>query len=138
MSVEIDVRYEGKLHCTATHGPSKSSIATDAPLDNSGKGEAFSPTDLVGAALGTCIMTILGMVAERSGIDLTGTTIRVAKEMASEPSRRIGSLTVRVAYPAGLALSDAAAAKLEKAAAFCPVKQSLHPEVAVNMEFVRQ
>lgn len=136
MSVEMDIRYDGKLHCTATHGPSKVSIATDAPTDNQGKGEAFSPTDLVGAALGSCIMTIMGMVAERSGLDLTGTTIRVRKEMAAHPARRIASLAVTVIYPPNLNLSDEARMKLAKVVEMCPVKHSLHPDIKVTAEFV--
>src|ERR1035437_1065798 len=96
MSVEIDVVYEGQLHCQASHGPSGASLATDAPLDNGGKGDAFSPTDLVAAALGTCVLTIMGLVAQRHSLDLSGAKVHVVKDMVGpkegSPVRRIGSL----------------------------------------------
>src|SRR5438094_10031833 len=81
MAVEIDIVYEGQLHCVATHGPSGATLPTDAPVDNHGKGESFSPTDLVAAALGTCVMTIMGVVAERHQPYPTGTRSHVHKEM---------------------------------------------------------
>ena len=90
MSVEIRTVYEGQLHCTATHGPSQVQLSTDAPLDNGGRGESFSPTDLVATALGTCVMTILGLVADRHQLDLRGTQVNVIKEMVQKPIR--GSL----------------------------------------------
>ena len=77
MSVDIIIEYTGGLHCKATHGPSKAQLITDAPKDNGGKGEAFSPTDLVATAVGTCIMPIMGLIAPRGGIDLKGTKIHV-------------------------------------------------------------
>ncbi|MDB4423191.1 OsmC family protein, partial [Rhodopirellula sp.] len=92
MAVEIKVGYTGQLRCEATHGPSGEKLSTDAPTDNGGKGESFSPTDLVATALGTCVMTILGLVAERHDLDLGGTQIQVTKEMITEPVRRIGVL----------------------------------------------
>src|SRR5437762_1539105 len=115
MAVDIDVVYEGQLCCVATHGPSRAQIVTDAPIDNHGKGEAFSPTDLVGAALGTCIMTVMGIVAERHQLDLTGTRVHVTKEMVQQPIRRIGDLIVTVTVPAEKAarLSEGDRAKLE-------------------------
>ena len=93
MAVTIDVEYVGDLHCEAVHGPSGIRLMTDAPVDNGGKGEAFSPTDLAATALGTCLVTIMGIVAQRHGWDLTGTRVRVVKEMTAVPMRRIGALT---------------------------------------------
>src|SRR5215210_6618245 len=81
--VQIDIAYQGELRCDARHRPSGASFVTDAPVDNMGKGESFSPTDLVATALGTCMLTIMGIYAERHAIDLRGTTVTVAKEMAS-------------------------------------------------------
>jgi hypothetical protein len=85
MAVEVDITYEGWLQRTASHGPSGNTITTDAPVDNGGRGEAFSPTDLVAAALGTCIITVMALVAQRSGSDLKGTHIHVIKEMTFGP-----------------------------------------------------
>jgi putative redox protein len=136
MPVEIDVVYEGGLHCNATHGPSKQQLTTDAPLDNGGKGEAFSPTDLVATALGTCMVTIMGLFAKRNNLDIDGLKVLVLKEMVAEPVRRIGSLKTRLVFPAGKALSPEDRAKLEAAAKACPVKQSLHPDVKIPLEFV--
>lgn len=138
MAVEIDIVYEGQLRCVATHGPSNATLATDAPVDNHGKGESFSPTDLVATALGTCVMTIMGIVAERNQIDLTGTRIQVTKEMVQQPIRRIGRLPVTVTIPADKAAKVSAAdrTKLETAARHCPVHQSLHPEIDSPIEFV--
>ena len=138
MAVDIDLVYEGQLHCAATHGPSGATLATDAPVDNHGRGESFSPTDLVATALGACVMTIMGIVAERNQIDLTGTRIRVSKEMIQQPVRRIGRLPVIVTIPADKAVKVAVAdrTKLETAARHCPVHQSLHPDIDSPIEFV--
>ena len=138
MAVEIDIVYEGQLHCVATHGPSGATLPTDAPVDNHGKGESFSPTDLVAAALGTCVMTIMGIVADRHQLDLTGTRIHVTKEMIQEPIRRIGRLAVTITVPAEKAvrLSASDRSRLETAAHHCPVHQSLHPDVQAPIEFV--
>src|SRR6476661_5744506 len=97
--VEINATYEGQLHCTATHGPSGATLPTDAPKDNMGKGEAFSPTDLMATALATCVLTTMGIVAQRAGIDMTGATARVTKEMVSTPHRRIGRLPCTIHMP---------------------------------------
>lgn len=132
--VEIDVVYEGQLHCRLTHGPSGQVITTDAPRDNQGKGEAFSPTDLVGAALGSCVLTTMGIVAQRHQIDLTGTTAHVTKEMATTPVRRIARLSVTVTFPR--AFSDQERALLERAALACPVHRSLHQDVEAPVTFV--
>jgi len=136
MGVEMQIAYEGQLRCRATHGPSGAVLVTDAPLDNGGNAASFSPTDLVATATGACIMTIMGLVAQRHNLDLTGTTIRVVKEMVAEPVRRIGALTITITLPKGLALGADDRARLERAAQACPVKHSLHPEVKVAVTFV--
>lgn len=135
MAVTIDIAYTGELRCRATHGPSGESFGTDAPTDNGGKGEAFSPTDLVATALGTCLVTVMGIFAKRSGLDLDGTRVQVVKEMVSDPVRRIGALRVRVTFPAGRRFSEHDRACLERTAHTCPVRQSLHPDVTVEMTF---
>lgn len=135
MAVTIDIGYLGDLHCEAVHGPSGMRLVTDAPLDNGGKGEAFSPTDLTATALGTCLMTIMGLVARRHGWDLAGTRVRVIKEMTSVPLRRIGALHATISVPPGRVASPSDRAVLERAAETCPVRQSLHPDVAVTMAF---
>jgi putative redox protein len=100
--VEIRIEYEGGLRCRAAHGPSGAILLTDAPVDNMGKGEAFSPTDLVATALGTCMMTIMGIAADRMGLDLRGATATVTKEMVTSPLRRIGKLAVTIKVPGKL------------------------------------
>ena len=136
MAVEIQIAYEGGLHCAAIHGPSRQTLTTDAPVDNGGKGAAFSPTDLVATALGTCMATIMGLVAQRNNLDLDGLRIQVNKEMVSEPVRRIGALRTRMVFRNGKSLAAADRTKLEAAARACPVKQSLHPDVKLPLEFV--
>ena len=136
MGVDIDVIYEGDLHCQAIHRPSKNQLVTDAPVDNGGKGAAFSPTDLVATALGSCMVTIMGKVAQRSNLPLEGTRIHVVKDMAADPVRRIGCLSVTISIPKGSQLLAKDRAKLEAAAATCPVKQSLHPDVKIVTTFV--
>ena len=134
MSVQIDIEYLGGLRTQARHGPSSSTLLTDAPVDNHGKGEAFSPTDLCATAFGTCMLTIMGIYAERHGIDLRGTTVRVEKEMIAAPVRRIGSLAteIRIPLPGDHPQREA----LERAALTCPVHQSLHPDVAKPVTFL--
>jgi putative redox protein len=136
MAVEITITYEGGLHCTAIHGPSKQTLTTDAPLDNGGKGAAFSPTDLVATALGTCIATVMGLVAQRNNLSIEGLQIQVLKEMTADPVRRIGALKTRLVFPKGKLLSDTDRAKLRAAAMACPAKQSLHPDIKTPIEFV--
>lgn len=131
--VQIEVSYEGALRCKAMHGPSGNELVTDAPVDNHGKGESFSPTDLVATALGTCIATTMGIFAQRHGIDLKGMTVSVTKEMTMVPIRRIGRLktTVRVPNPVAPAHREA----LERAAHTCPVHRSLHADVDLPVHF---
>lgn len=131
--VEIEITYEGKLRTRAQHGPSQNTLITDAPVDNCGKGESFSPTDLVATALGTCVATIMGIVAQREQLDLSGLRIHVAKEMAPNP-RRIVALPVTVTAPA--ALGADAREKLEQGARHCPVHYSIHPDIDAPITFV--
>lgn len=132
--VKIQIRYEGDLRCHATHGPSSVTLSTDAPVDNQGRGESFSPTDLVATALGTCMLTIMGIVARRHGWDLSGATVEVEKGMVAAPVRRIGSLAVVIRVPAEL--DSKAQAALETAAHTCPVHKSLHPEIQIPVRFL--
>jgi putative redox protein len=132
--VRIDITYRGGLRCEAVHGPSGQTLVTDAPADNHGKGESFSPTDLVATSLGTCLATIMGIVAAREKIDLTGMRISVEKEMAADPPRRIRLLAARVRVPCSL--DDRQKAKLESAARLCPVHQTLHHNVEMPIEFM--
>lgn len=125
-------RYAGQLRTEATHTASGNTIHTDAPVDNHGRGEAFSPTDLVSAALGSCMMTIMGIVAERQELDLTGVTWSVTKHMAADP-RRISGIDVAFRMPAGL--TDKQRATLENAARTCPVALSLNPEIRQSVQF---
>jgi uncharacterized OsmC-like protein len=132
--VQIDVNYLGGLRCEAVHRPSSQTLMTDAPVDNRGKGESFSPTDLIATALGTCIPTIMGIVAEREKIDLTGLQVTVTKEMAAAPPRRITKLRTRIVMPGGL--DERQRAKLEKVAHTCPVHQTLQGNVEMPIEFI--
>ena len=134
MSVHISTEYLGDLRCRTTHGPSQNSFLTDAPVDNQGKGESFSPTDLVATALGACMATTMGIYAQRHGIELRGMTVSVTKEMTSVPIRRIARLTVEIHAPHAPEHPQRAA--LERAALTCPVHQSLHPDVEKPVTFV--
>lgn len=132
--VKMKVVYEGQLHCRLTHEPSGSQIVTDAPKDNQGKGEAFSPTDLVGAALGSCILTVMGINARKNNVNLDGATVEVSKEMVTTPIRRIGKLSVTVQLPQGILQEHRA--ELDKAGHSCPVHRSLHPDVDVQIRII--
>ena len=131
--VSIDVAYEGGLRCRATHGPSGEELLTDAPVDNHGRGESFSPTDLVATALGTCMLTLMGIAAERHDLDIRGATASVEKRMVTEPRRRIGALEVVLRVPGEL--SEKERRMLERAALTCPVHASLHPDVDLPVRF---
>jgi len=130
--VKMTAIYQGEKHCELTHEPSGSKIETDAPRDNQGKGERFSPTDLMGAALAGCILTTMAIVAERDGISLEGAKAEVDKEMIIQP-RRVGALPTRVTLPKSL--SPEHRKKLENAAHHCPVHKSLHPEISAPITF---
>src|SRR5213076_3230681 len=125
--VNISIKYSGDLHCDATHGPSHAKLATDAPTDNKGKGEAFSPTDLVATALGTCISTTMGIKAEELGVNLKGMIVNVKKEMSKDAPRRIIALPSEVHIP--LPANTPQRTLLENAALNCPVHKSLPLEI---------
>lgn len=127
MSVKISIQYSGDLHCIAIHRPSGKSLETDAPVDNQGKGESFSPTDLVATALGTCMATTMAIFARRHHIELKGTKIEVIKEMTKEGPRRIAKLATEIWIP--LKKTQENVDVLERAALTCPVHRSLSSEV---------
>ena len=125
--------YQGHKHCELKHGPSGATIATDAPKDNNGKGEAFSPTDLVSIATGSCMMTVMAIHAEKESVSLEGAHMSVTKEMQATP-RKISRITVNLHLPKAIA-SDFRK-KLEEAALNCPVKKSLNPDIEVPVQFL--
>ncbi|MFP5205774.1 MAG: OsmC family protein [Acidobacteriota bacterium] len=131
--VNIQVEYQGDLHCKATHGPSATELNTDAPKDNQGRGESFSPTDLVATALGSCMLTIMGILARTLQIDISGATASVSKEMTATAPRRIQRLTVNIHVPRPISAEDRE--KFVRAAQTCPVHKSLHPEIEVPLRF---
>ncbi len=131
--VKVSIRYEGGLRCAAQHGPSGQKVFTDAPVDNHGRGESFSPTDLVATALGGCMATIMGIVAQRHDIDLQGMEIEVTKEMSADTPRRIARLTTTIRVP--LTPDHSKRALLENSALTCPVHHSLHPEIDKPVTF---
>ena len=127
-------RYAGHLRTEATHVASGTTIHTDAPVDNHGRGEAFSPTDLVCTGLGACMMTIMGIVAERHQLNLVDSTYTVVKHMSTEAPRRIAQIDVTFQLPAVLSASERAL--LERSAHTCPVTLSLHPDIKQNVVFL--
>ncbi len=131
--VEIKLTYEGDLHCNAVHGPSGQTLDTDAPVDNNGRGLAFSPTDLVATALGSCMATVIGIVAKRKEIAVEGMTVAVRKFMSEDQPRRIKRLELDLEVP--LPGSHPDRKLLESAARSCPVHHSIHPEIEVVMHW---
>jgi uncharacterized OsmC-like protein len=125
--VKISGEYQGDLHCLAIHEPSANTLATDAPKDNQGRGEAFSPTDLTATSLATCIATTMAIVARRHGVELSGLKFEVTKEMSADAPRRIVRLSTQLWLP--IARTEEMAKLLEYAAHHCPVHQSLHPQI---------
>lgn len=128
------VQYEGNLRCQATHLQSGTSIETDAPTDNKGKGERFSPTDLVCTALATCMITTMAIRSVEIGIELKGTFVNVKKHMLGNP-RRIGKIDVVITYPAALELSAAHFQFLKNVGDNCPVMKSIHEGIEVVAEY---
>lgn len=129
--VEIDARYDGGKKCSLTHQEG-ASLRTDAPRDIGGDASAFSPTDLVAAALASCVLTTMAMYAERHGLDLTGMTAHVGKEMQTSP-RRIGRLPLTVSLPASV--PEQMRPRLEQIGYACPVHASLHPDIDAEIEY---
>ncbi len=128
------VVYEGDLRTVATHLRSGTQIETDAPVDNQGKGERFSPSDLVATALGCCMMTIMGIKARDLDLDLTNVKITVDKIMKADP-RRIGGVNLTFHFPEGFSATNKQRQVLENAAHTCPVIYSINPDIAVNVQF---
>ena len=128
----VNIIYKNNLRTEAEHIVSGEKIITDAPIDNNGKGEAFSPTDLIATALGSCIITIMGIVAQKHGIDLSETNASVKKEMSSNP-RRISEVIIDINMDKNIEVKDRK--RLEKAALACPVHKSLHPDIKKKIQF---
>ena len=129
-----EIVYQGELRCKATHERSKTVISTDAPVDNKGKGAAFSPSDLLAVALGTCIITTIGIKTDDWDSSFEGTRLEVTKTMNQDP-RRVGRLDVEVYPPVGIELDDKQRAIVERIAHTCPVGKSLHPDLVQNIRF---
>ena len=130
--VRIEANYDGNLRCTATHMPSGNQLTTDAPIDNNGKGESFSPTDLLATSMLTCIMTIVAIRADSRGIDVSGMSGSVEKTMAAKP-RRVAKLEVVVNLPDGLDLDDRSWLITE--GCNCPVCVSVSESMEVDVTF---
>jgi putative redox protein len=126
--------YKGNLRTQATHLQSGNTLITDAPTDNHGMGEAFSPTDLLATSLGSCMLTIMGIKAADAGVPLEGTTVEITKIMAANP-RRVGEIHVVFNFPEGLTVDAKTQQILENAAHTCPVAKSLHPDLVTNVIF---
>ena len=126
--------YKGELRTEATHLQSQTVIETDAPTDNEGKGERFSPTDLLATSLGNCMLTIMGIKARDMGVNLEGTKVGVTKIMKAEP-RRVGGINVDFYFPHTLETDDKQRTILERAALTCPVAKSIHPDIEMNVSF---
>lgn len=131
--VQIRLEYTGELHCDAVHGPSSAAVATDAPVDNCGRGESFSPTDLVATALGSCMLTLMGITAQKRDWAFERATAQVEKGMVADPVRRIGKLEVEIRVPGEWSAEQRAA--LERAALTCPVKESVRESIEVPVHF---
>jgi putative redox protein len=129
-----EIIYEGNLRTVAKHLQSGTVIETDAPTDNQGKGERFSPSDLVATALGNCMLTIMGIKARDMQVNLEGTKLEVTKVMVSDP-RRIGEIKVNFNFPPSLQLDEKQRTILERAAMTCPVIESLHPDLKKDVRF---
>ncbi len=131
--VSVSIEYKGGLRCEATHGPSGRTLETDAPVDNHGKGESFSPTDLATTAYGSCMATVMGIIAKQRELDLAGMRVELIKEMSSDAPRRIVRITAEIRIPGEF--SEDERTLLEDAALSCPVKLSVHPEIDQPVTF---
>lgn len=130
-----NILYLGELRTNATHLASKNTIITDAPLDNHGKGEAFSPTDLAATSLAACLLTVVGIYAQNNGIDMRKSHASVQKIMSGDAPRRIVQINVDVNFITSVALDVKDQIIFERIAKTCPVSQSLHPDIVQNMVF---
>ena len=133
MKHQIEIVYEGNLRTKAIHLSSGSEIITDAPLDNNGKGEKFSPTDLVATALGSCMLTIMGIAAESQRLDISNTRVKVEKVMGQEP-RKIAQVNIEIYF--SNPMSDKHKLILERAAYYCPVAKTLDGNIEENIKFI--
>lgn len=131
----VKTSYLGDLRTTSTHLQSGNQLITDAPTDNMGKGEAFSPTDLLATATGTCMLTTMAIVAQRDEIELAGSEVEVTKIMSQTPPRRVARLEINLKLKTNIALSPEQIHKLENTAHKCPVSLSLHPDVEQVVTF---
>jgi uncharacterized OsmC-like protein len=129
-----NIIYHGELRNTLTHLASGQSFITDAPLDNRGKGQAFSPTDLTATSLGACMLTVMGIKAEDMAVDIANTKVDILKIMASEP-RRIAGIKVVITFPPVM-FEDKTKKILEHTALTCPVAKSLHPDIVQDIQFI--
>jgi len=130
-----EISYAGDLRTVAIHTQSGTVIETDAPKDNQGRGEKFSPTDLVASALGSCMLTIMGIAARTHDIDLIDTKLEIEKIMVADPLRRIGEIKIIFHFPMGKNYSDKEKTILERSALTCPVYLSLHADVQKTVVF---
>ena len=130
---KVNIVYQNNLRTEAEHIASGEKIITDAPIDNNGKGEAFSPTDLVATALGSCMITIMAIAANKYGIDVSGTNASVKKIMGSDP-RRISKIAIDINM--NINIEEKNRKRLERAALLCPVHKSLQPELEKKIRFL--
>jgi putative redox protein len=131
----MDIAYRGELRCVATHGPSGVELTSDAPVDNQGRGQSFSPTDLVATALGTCMLTTMAIRVPQHGHALEGSRAQVNKHMTGQLPRRIAKLEVEISLPNGASLAESARKLLEDAAHTCPVRLSILAAIEVPVSF---
>lgn len=134
--VEIRIDYKGQLRCGAQHMPSQAKFDTDAPVDNNGRGEAFSPTDLVATALGTCMATVMGITAKNKNVELRGMRVAIEKHMSEDLPRRVSRLNVEIFMPISEDHSERRI--LQGAALSCPVQHSIHPDIQVDISWYWQ
>jgi putative redox protein len=131
--VAQSLTYIGGLRCELTHTPSKTKLITDAPTDNHGRGESFSPTDLVISALASCIVTTMAIGVEPEGLNLHGTAIHAEKHMSTDPPRRISKIVMKLDFAKGIPQNQRS--RLEHIARTCPVQRSIHPDIVVELVF---
>ncbi|MGJ8694781.1 MAG: OsmC family protein [Verrucomicrobiaceae bacterium] len=127
--VEIRIDYAGQLRCGATHAPSGAKFDTDAPVDNQGRGQSFSPTDLIATGLGTCMATVMGIAGKAKGVELGGMRVTVEKHMSEDLPRRIDKLVIQIFMP--LSEDHPERRIFQSAALSCPVQHSIHPDIEV-------